>query len=147
MNTFCVLISFINCIKHVRVYMLVWRTVTGSSRGASMSVCLSSTLPRQARHNIRSNAARRSRRITPATNLHKCDVNQWHVNDTQHGGLHNNTSIGNQTTCDTRLTSNYSSNGNQWHVTTAPLRHQWQSATHDTWLTNKYSTNGKQWHE
>ena len=47
----------------------VWHTVTGSSSGASMSVCLRSTLPRQARHNIRSNAASRSRRITPATNL------------------------------------------------------------------------------
>jgi len=51
------------------VYVLGWLTVTGSSRGASMSACLTSMLPWQARHNIRSNAARRSRTITPAINL------------------------------------------------------------------------------
>jgi len=51
------------------VYVLGWLTVTGSSSGASMSACLTSTLPWQARHNILSNAARRSRTITPAINL------------------------------------------------------------------------------
>ena len=43
--------------------------MTGSSRGVSISACLRKTLPRQARHSIRSKAGMRSLRITPATNL------------------------------------------------------------------------------
>ena len=44
-------------------------TVTGSSSAASISAWRRNTLPRQARHNILSKAGRRSRRMTPATNL------------------------------------------------------------------------------
>ena len=46
-------------------------TVTGSSRGVSISACFRNTLPRQTRHNILSNAGILSRSITPATNLYQ----------------------------------------------------------------------------
>lgn len=45
-------------------------TVDGSSNGVSISACLKNTFPRQARHNIRSNAGILSRSMTPATNLY-----------------------------------------------------------------------------
>lgn len=60
---------------HIKLYL----TVDGSSKGVSISACLKKTFPRQARHNIRSNAGILSRSITPATNLHiknKIFINQ-----------------------------------------------------------------------
>lgn len=44
-------------------------TLAGSSNGASIIAWRKKTLPRQALHNIRSKAGKRSRRITPATKL------------------------------------------------------------------------------
>ena len=49
--------------------LLIIITVMGSSKAASISACRRNTLPRHARHSILSKAGKRSRRITPATNL------------------------------------------------------------------------------
>lgn len=45
-------------------------TFDGSSNGCSIIAWRRNTLPRHARHNIRSKAGKRSRKITPATKLH-----------------------------------------------------------------------------
>ena len=57
----------------VKVYKLF--TVTGSSRGESISACFKNTFPRHALHNIRSKAGMRSRSMTPATNLQHASIN------------------------------------------------------------------------
>lgn len=44
-------------------------TVSGSSKGSSMSACLRKTLPLQARHSILSKGGSVSRKITPAIEL------------------------------------------------------------------------------
>lgn len=46
-------------------------TVTGSSRGFSISAWRRKTFPRHTRHSMRSNVGIRSRLITPATNLER----------------------------------------------------------------------------
>ena len=61
-------ISYINCYHH-HPQIPTCSPVAGSSKGSSICACLRKTLPRHARHSMRSKDATLSRRITPATNL------------------------------------------------------------------------------